>query len=276
MNKSTLFVSDLDGTLLGTDSKVSETTAKILNTLIAKEDLLFTIATARTPATAVPLMSKVNIELPLIVMTGAATWSLEGNCYSNTHTIEAEKVGKIVEICHTAGINPFVYSQNGNTLDVMHSPILNSQEEEFVAERRNAPFKHFFLKNKLEYQDAILIFAANKFAKIQEIASDISAKIECEVISYHDIYSTDNGFLEVFAPRTSKAKAIKDLAEKIGANKIVVFGDNLNDIPMLKIADVAIAMDNAYPEVKEVAHITIGNNADDSVAHWIEKNLNTI
>ena len=72
MDKKTLFVSDLDGTLLNTESKVSDKTAEILNKLIENNNLHFTIATARTPATAVPLMSKVHLTLPLIVMTGAA------------------------------------------------------------------------------------------------------------------------------------------------------------------------------------------------------------
>ena len=74
----------------------------------------------------------------------------------------------------------------------------------------------------------------------------------------------------------SKANAIKSLASEIYAEKIVVFVDNLNDIPMMKIADIAIAMGNAYPEVKEVATHVIGPNSDDSVARWIEDNITTI
>ena len=54
----------------------------------------------------------------------------------------------------------------------------------------------------------------------------------------------------------------------------MVFGDNLNDIPMLRCADVAVAVENAYPEVKQIAHVVIGPNSSDSVARWILEHHN--
>lgn len=58
----TLYVSDLDGTLLGADSKISPTTAKIL-TRLASHGVMVTPATARTPATVQPLMANVGPSL---------------------------------------------------------------------------------------------------------------------------------------------------------------------------------------------------------------------
>ncbi len=60
------------------------------------------------------------------------------------------------------------------------------------------------------------------------------------------------------------------MKEKTGADRVVAFGDNLNDIPMLQAADVAVAVENArLPEVKEIADIVIGPNTDDAVAEFI-------
>ncbi|MDE6633608.1 MAG: HAD family hydrolase, partial [Muribaculaceae bacterium] len=69
----TLFVTDLDGTLLNQERKVSNESAGILNESIAG-GALFSVATARTPGTVGPLLQEVNCTLPLIVMTGAAIW----------------------------------------------------------------------------------------------------------------------------------------------------------------------------------------------------------
>ena len=59
----------------------------------------------------------------------------------------------------------------------------------------------------------------------------------------------------------------------MGADRLTVFGDNLNDIPMMQVADCAIAVENALPEVKAVAHEIIGPNTSDSVARYILKDF---
>lgn len=276
MAKRTLFVSDLDGTLLNKETKISDTTADILKRLIKEENLLFTIATARTPATAVPMTEAIDIQLPMIVMTGAAQWIRGEQRYVNATTLESDKVSRIIDICHNGGINPFVYGINENMLNVLHTDELNRQELSFVEERVNSPFKHFYLEKSIHAMDAVLMFACNETEKIRAVHKLVQENVDCEAICYHDIYNENQGFLEVFAPGTSKARAIRQLAKDVDADKVVVFGDNLNDISMLSIADVAVAMGNAYPEVKEVADTVIGDNDSDSVAKWILENYKFI
>ena len=75
--KHTLYITDLDGTLLNEHSRVSERSNAILSDLVTHHNVLFSIATARTPATAVELMSCVPTPIPLIVMAGAAMWDTE-------------------------------------------------------------------------------------------------------------------------------------------------------------------------------------------------------
>ena len=72
---------------------------------------------------------------------------------------------------------------------------------------------------------------------------------------YHDFYGSETGLFDAFAPEVTKASAILALADRIGAEKIVAFGDNINDLPMLRAADVAVAVGNALPEVKAEADI---------------------
>lgn len=76
-----LYVSDLDGTLLGPDTRVSDTSASMLNEAIGR-GAFFTVATARTPATVVELLAKVEMRLPAVVMTGAALFHFEDRSFS--------------------------------------------------------------------------------------------------------------------------------------------------------------------------------------------------
>ena len=54
-----------------------------------------------------------------------------------------------------------------------------------------------------------------------------------------------------------------------------MFGDNLNDLPMFEIADVAVAVENAFDEAKAKADIIIGPNTEDSVAKFIREDFNS-
>ena len=53
----------------------------------------------------------------------------------------------------------------------------------------------------------------------------------------------------------------------------MAFGDNLNDISMMETADLGVAVENAYEEVKKCADIVIGSNNEDAVARWIYRDF---
>ena len=106
-------------------------------------------------------------------------------------------------------------------------------------------------------------------AHVEETFADIKGNIECNPIFYHDLFGEETGIMEVFSPEASKANAIKRLKAISGADRVVVFGDNINDIPMLREADVAVAVENAVPEVKRIADVIIGANTTDAVPRFI-------
>jgi len=275
---STLYVSDMDGTLLGEDSRLSSCTVAMLNHIIGELGGLFTVATARTPATVVPLMQEVQARLPFIVIGGSAMWNPVKGAYEHTHGIDATTVNAVADVFDSHHITPFIYRRHGsNLLHAHHCGPLSSQEERFVAERQHLPLKRFILDDH-DYRhnddEALLIFSLNKFTVLDAIAQDLRAQVPtCSVMVYHDIFDSSEGYLEIFTAGTSKAAAIRQLARQVGAGRIVVFGDNRNDIAMMQAADHSVAVDNAFDEVKAIASEVIGPNTDDSVPRWIEQEL---
>ena len=274
----TLYVSDLDGTLLGEDSRLSRGTIEILNRVIGELGGLFTVATARTPATVVPLMQEVNAQLPFIVIGGSAMWNPVTMSYEHTRGIDDMTVNAVADVFDRHHAHPFIYRRHGNSLlHTHHYGPLSPQEEKFIAARQQLPLKKFFL-NDHDYRhsddEALLIFSMNKYAVLKSIADDLKASVPtCSVMLYHDIFDESEGYLEIFTAGTSKAGAIRELAREVGAGRVVVFGDNRNDIAMMQSADHSVAMGNAFPEVKAAASEVIGPNSADSVARWIEKDL---
>ena len=274
----TLYVSDLDGTLLGEDSQLSAVTVATLNRIIGELGGLFTVATARTPATVVPLMQQVHARLPFIVIGGSAMWNPVTMSYEHTRGIDDMTVNAVADVFDRRGAHPFIYRRHGkNLLHTHHYGPLSPQEERFIAERQHLPLKQFFLDDRdFRHSDdeALLIFSMNKYAVLKSIADDLRTSVpSCSVMVYHDIFDESEGYLEIFSAGTSKAAAIGDLAHQLGVGRVVVFGDNRNDIAMMQAADFSVAVDNAFTEVKSVASEVIGPNTVDSVASWIETEL---
>ena len=274
----TLYVSDLDGTLLGEDSQLSAVTVATLNRIIGELGGLFTVATARTPATVVPLMQQVHARLPFIVIGGSAMWNPVTMSYEHTRGIDDMTVNAVADVFDRRGAHPFIYRRHGkNLLHTHHYGPLSPQEERFIAERQHLPLKQFFLDDRdFRHSDdeALLIFSMNKYAVLKSIADDLRTSVPtCSVMVYHDIFDESEGYLEIFSAGTSKAAAIRNLARQLGAGRVVVFGDNRNDIAMMQAADFSVAVDNAFTEVKAVASEVIGPNTVDSVARWIETEL---
>ncbi len=277
----TLYVSDMDGTLLNNGSVLSQETIEKLNTLI-DNGAAFTVATARTPATVTSLMKDVNANLPFIVMAGCAEWKPKENEYSVVRFIEPAIVKSITEIFSKYGNTPFIYNKSGNTIVVNHTIQLTQQEREFIEPRIKTPLKRLetvesLAVNTEEYDGVMLIFSMGKFDNLRKIADEIDKKgIPCTYNCYHDIFDTEQGIIDIYQEGTTKASAIKRLAQEIGAERIVCFGDNLNDIAMMEEADWSVAVENAFEEVKVHADEVIGSNEENAVVNWIEKDFNSL
>ena len=274
----TLYVSDLDGTLLSTDSHISQRSSEIISDLTA-QGALITVATARTPATVVPLLANTRTAAPAIVMTGCAMWNRRNASFEHYHFIPDADIVAALDCCRRLGVHPFTYTMapDGSTLDVYHEAVaFNPQEEKFYFERRHLALKRFHLGTPAPHAaiiNTMLCFAMGPKESICRAAVEVQAHTACSLCCYPDIFNNDIYNLEIFPEGVNKASAILYLKMKLGADRLVVFGDTLNDLPMLAAADVAIAVENAFPEVKKAADIVIGPNYSDAVARFIEKDF---
>lgn len=271
----TLYITDMDGTLLGADSRLSENSARMITDL-TRRGANITVATARTPATVEMILADAETSLPAIVMTGAAMWCRDTKCYINVSYLDECTYRQLMTMCEKYGVNPFRYTlPDGNSMQVYHNGSMSQCEQVFVDGRLNLGLKNFHIDTPhglLPYLPGVVfLFAMGERERIFALAEEVRATIDCSVSCYIDIADEEMGLLELFAPGVSKAAAVRKLADDIGADRVVVFGDNLNDIPMMQVADVAVAVENARPEVKAIAHQIIGANTTDAVPLFIEQ-----
>ena len=171
----TLYVSDMDGTLLGPDSLVSPITAEIITSL-SRRGALITVATARTPATVVPLLADTLTLPPAIVMTGAATWDRDRQSYGNVSFLSEDERHDVAAVCQEAGLHPFVYVPEGdNKLAVYHDGnCLSSMEQDFYNARAHLTLKHFCLQYRVpEDRRTILWYAMGDHEPIFAAAEEL-------------------------------------------------------------------------------------------------------
>jgi hydroxymethylpyrimidine pyrophosphatase-like HAD family hydrolase len=86
---------------------------------------------------------------------------------------------------------------------------------------------------------------------------------------YRDIYGEGMWYLEIYSVNASKYNAAEFLREQGGYDRLVGFGDNRNDIPLLKACDEFYAVENAVDELKQLAAGIISSNVQDGVARFL-------
>lgn len=275
--KRTLYISDLDGTLLNEHSLISPTTAKQLNSLIEK-GMLFSIATARTPATVVDLMSEVDLQLPVALMTGALVYDLSTHRYLAISSFPHQVSKRLIEASLVTDLSPMIYYIENSVLHVAYQEPLSEVQQNFISQRNNTPYKKF-----IRIQDCfcvpekmVLLFYMGTYEKLRTIHDAISRLDGHSSYLYNDSMQPSLGYLEIYPAGTSKANAIAQIAQWAGADEVVAFGDNHNDLPMFEASHRSYAVANAVDAVKEAATDTIGANSDNGVATFIEQDFEKV
>ena len=131
----TLYISDLDGTLLNPEALLSPSAAERLNELLAK-GLVFSVATARTAATAADLVKPLTLSLPILLMNGVAVYDTKTKTYVKEHPMTRETVQEVFKILEKFNTPGFVYSIVDHKLMCYEPPKLNARMAAFMEERK--------------------------------------------------------------------------------------------------------------------------------------------
>lgn len=267
----TLFVTDLDGTLLTPEKTLTERTVSILNGLLER-GMLFTVATARSPATASPILASLRLNLPAVLLNGVFLYDLKEKKYLECETIPQKTAEAVLEVMERANRLPFLYSM-GDELCVEYVKLYNREEEEFYSERVGRAYKRFAQVERLEAgSDKRVVYFSmqDKKERLLPILNEVERIPGLRTAFYHDNYS-DNYFLEIFKDTASKRSGVEKLKKLCGAERVIAFGDNANDVDMLTFADESYVVENGADAVKKIATGLIGPNTEDAVVEFLRK-----
>jgi Cof subfamily protein (haloacid dehalogenase superfamily) len=263
---------DIDGTLLDARRELSEKTISVFHSIADKLPVI--LASSRMPSAMTHLQKELNITgHPIIAYNGGYVIQYQKDqlLVFDSVFISAEICESILQLVAGTNINMSLYFEDSwyapsadqwtereERITKVKAEIKNPQD--VISEwRRSGKGAHKVMLMGPEGQISIAA------GKLQEKHGD----------DIH-IYFSRSTYLEL-APRSiSKASALKLVLQKlfnIPMEEVMAFGDNFNDIDMLKSVGFGVAVANAREEAKAVARFITERSIDDGVAIAIEKYL---
>jgi len=271
-DRKTLYVTDLDGTLMRDDKIISDVSVAILNHLLS-QGICLTYATARSLHSASKITREISFHLPVIIRNGTIIAnplsqreieiSIFGEELQDIRQILADNVipgfatayleGKEVKLCFARKMNEGFQDYLHNHSGDKRLRMVNTEDK--LYEGKTCYFTFIAPKDELQ----------PLYERVKKIKG-----INC--IFQQDKYRPEY-WLEICPQNATKATAIQRVKELCGCQRVIVFGDSVNDIPMFCMADEAYATKNAIDELKAIATGIIGDNNSDGVAKWLMANI---
>jgi Cof subfamily protein (haloacid dehalogenase superfamily) len=272
----TLYVSDLDGTLLDPQGRLAASTRAGLTRLL-DQGLAFTVASARHVSSIREILGDLPLRLPVISSNGAYISEMASCRHELVNTIDPALALEIFALIRRHGLMPFISTHGAKGDQLFYQSVHNEAQQAFVDERIQKADPR--LRHTPRIQDAlvdppVVFVVVERETPLQKLKDEIDALCGDAVETHlaEDLYKPGWPWLSVHDRRATKDQAIKTLAARYGLaqREIVAFGDHVNDVKMLRAADRGIAVANAIEAVKREAHTVIGPHHEDSVLRFIE------
>lgn len=265
----TLYVTDLDGTLLRSDTTISEYTAKTLNRLIS-EGVMFTYATARSFVSASPLVKELDLCCPAVIFNGVFVVDPKTGKHiiENVYSEECQTLAR--DFFVGENIAPLVYSNIDGRERVSYLESRFEDVASYVNSRKNdkrlRPVRDYgeLFEGDIFYFTVIDPKDTKPLDKVFTPENGFARNVQRD--TYDDMI-----WYEIYDKSASKANAVLQVKELLNADELVCFGDNFNDISMIKAADRGIAVENACEELKALSDAVIESNNNDGVAKYIDR-----
>lgn len=278
MSSSRFFLSDLDGTLLNSKGELSDYSRRGLEGVIAK-GVKFSIASARSIFSIQKLFGEIAFQYPIIEFNGAFLTDYKSGKHLVVNSLDIPLGLEITELVLARGYRPFVCSFNGEEDCLHYDNLINSGMEWYAKRRSDAGdprLRHTpSLEKALLEQVVSLTVMAPDIAGIQALHQELSSKYgeRLQLFCYENEYCPGNWWLTIHDRRASKHIAMQTLRSQfVGSeHQLYVFGDNTNDLEMMRDADHSLAPSNAVPEILSTAKEILDHHDSDCVVKFLQQ-----
>jgi Cof subfamily protein (haloacid dehalogenase superfamily) len=271
MQKYALIAIDIDGTLLDSQNRIPRSIFPLLREAEAR-GIGVTLISGRPELTVVPLMKELGLTLPCVSSGGAQITDMMTGESVASFRLELETVRKLAQLGREFGVRLMAmerqclyFEGSEEELQLVHEAVDIHLENGERIKTRIVPV-------------ADIVQAAPTPLKLTlsdepEHLLPVEEKVRASNLP---IYTTRSLpiYLESTNAQANKGVALQLLARhlKIPMERVMAVGDSPNDISMFNVAGTAVAMDNAGPAVRSVAHLFAPSNDDEGVS-WVLREL---
>jgi Cof subfamily protein (haloacid dehalogenase superfamily) len=257
-----LVISDVDGTLVTPDKRLTEASIKAVQKLHAR-GIGFSLTSSRPPFGLRMLVEPLSLKLPLGAFNGAASVKPDGEVIE-IHLVPELAARRSVDFMRRCGVDVWLYTIDQWLVLGRRGACVDREVDTILTEPTVVPDLSPYL---------------GRAAKIVGVSEDFAALAHCqaelgeELAGAASVSRSQSYYLDVTPPGLNKGTFVSALAARLSMplEHIAVLGDMENDLPMFQQAGVAIAMGNADERVKSRAKFVSDSNGSEGFAHAIER-----
>ncbi|MGC9530609.1 MAG: Cof-type HAD-IIB family hydrolase [Candidatus Bipolaricaulaceae bacterium] len=246
-----LFVFDLDGTLLGEDHALLPRATEVVAALRRRAQV--TLATGRSLVSARPFLDGLHISIPAILYNGAMVYDPVGGRPRWDRRLPQALARRALEVARKFPVHPQLYRDWTEAAVVVSrvTPAIQAfLDKEQLPARQVGDLTAAIDGNPLK------LLMVGEAPALAELAAALQAAVpELSVVQSEQTY------LEVLAPGTNKGAALSWLCDHLGVppSAVVAVGDQRNDLPMIELAGLGVAMAHAPQPVCDRADLVIAS-----------------
>ncbi|GGE23508.1 HAD family hydrolase [Psychroflexus planctonicus] len=256
-----LICSDIDGTLLNSNRSVSEFTIQTVKAL--RDKLPFVLISARMPKAMRHIQQDLGIEnSPMVCYNGGLI--LHGNQVLGSTVISQEIAKKVSQIVLEKDLHFGIYHQDEWFVSKQDQWAEREENNTKVAPVLKSPDEVFSAWEK-ENKEAHKLMCMGDEEKVEQVFTALTEAFSNEL----HLYRSKPTYIEIAPKAISKLTGILSIADEVyqvKADEIVAYGDNYNDVELLKGVGLGVAVANAVEPVKAVAKVETTEGKQDGVA----------
>jgi len=265
-----LILSDIDGTILD-DENIVDSGLKTVITKLNAQDIPFVLASARSPEGMRHIAKELDVlNNPIACYNGAlVVKNLQSDDYETIldHELDITEVEQIVSILQKKFPQVSINLYSGSAWYVEQFDKWVKIEADITKLTPiETDINELIIDHKVPIHKLLLISDSDAIAKVRQ-------SLQKKGLLNISFYLSKPNYLEITNRNVSKEMALRELAKnyQLSLAQTMTLGDNFNDVPMLKIAGLGVAMANAPAEVQKCANVVTETNNQNGVSKAIEK-----